>query len=119
MSRVSTATSDGSPSRATHHPWIMPPSRFSDLGVETGGVGAGTVFHITLRVLGRRQRLHMAVTEPRPGTELTETDLDTGALTTFVAVFTIALCLPYSAGIVAPVFLVLLSVALLTTKAHR
>jgi hypothetical protein len=36
-----------------------------------------------------------------------------------VAVFTLVLCLPYSAGIVAPPFLVLLSVALLTTRKHR
>jgi len=66
-----------------HHPQIMPPSLFSDLEVETGGVGAGTVFHITLRVAGRRQRLHMQVAEPEPGHVLTETDLDTGVVTAF------------------------------------
>lgn len=37
----------------------------------------------------------------------------------FVFVFTMALALPYSAGIVAPVFLVLLAIALLTSKAAR
>ena len=42
----------------THHPRIMPAPPFSDLEVETGGVGAGTVFHITVRTAGRRQRLH-------------------------------------------------------------
>jgi hypothetical protein len=65
------------------HPRIMPASLFSDLEVESGGVGAGTVFHITLRLLGRRQRLHMRVGEPEPGRVLTETNLDTGVVTEF------------------------------------
>ena len=67
----------------THHPRIMPAPPFSDLEVESGGVGAGTVFHITLRMLGRRQRLHMRVAEPAPGQVLTETNLDTGVVTEF------------------------------------
>jgi hypothetical protein len=67
----------------TQHPRIMPPSLFSNLEVESGGVGAGTVFHITLRMLGRRQRLHMRVGEPEPGHLLTETNLDTGVVTRF------------------------------------
>lgn len=66
-----------------HHAEIMPASRFSDLHVENGGVGAGTVFHITLRILGIRQRLHMQVAEPEPGQVLTETNLDTGVVTEF------------------------------------
>jgi hypothetical protein len=37
----------------------------------------------------------------------------------FVAVFTIGLCLPYSAGIVAPPFLVLLSIGLLASRRFR
>jgi hypothetical protein len=37
----------------------------------------------------------------------------------FVAAFTLGLCLPYSAGIAAPPFLVLLSIALLTTRKYR
>jgi hypothetical protein len=67
----------------TYHPRIMPASLFSDLEVETGGVGAGTLFHITLRTMGRRQRLHMQVAEPEPGQVLTETNLDTGVVTVF------------------------------------
>lgn len=66
-----------------HHPRIMPPSMFSDLVVETGGVGAGTVFHITMRIAGRSQVLHMRVAEPEPGRVLTETNEDTGAITEF------------------------------------
>lgn len=67
----------------THHPRIMPSDHFSDLEVESGGVGAGTVFHITTRVAGKRQRLHMRVTEPDPGSVLWETNLDTGVVTAF------------------------------------
>lgn len=68
---------------ATHHPHIMPASMFSDLEVEEGGVGTDTVFHITLHVPGKRQRLHMRVGEPEPGTSITETNLDTGQVTVF------------------------------------
>jgi hypothetical protein len=39
--------------------------------------------------------------------------------TLFVVAFTVVLCLPYSAGIAAPPFLVLLSIALLTTRKFR
>jgi uncharacterized protein YndB with AHSA1/START domain len=67
----------------THHPRIMPAPPFSNLEVEAGGVGAGTIFRITVRVLGRRQRLHMRVAEPEPGQVLTETNLDTGVVTEF------------------------------------
>jgi hypothetical protein len=67
----------------TRHPKIMPAPPFSNLEVESGGVGAGTVFHITLRMLGRRQQLHMRVAEPEPGHVLTETNLDTGVVTEF------------------------------------
>lgn len=66
-----------------HHPRIMPAAFFSELRVEAGGVGAGTVFHITLRMMGRQQQLHMQVAEPQPGRVLTETNLDTGIVTVF------------------------------------
>ena len=68
----------------TRHPKIMPAPPFSDLEVESGGVGAGTVVHITVRVLGRPQRLRMRVAEPDPGRILTETNLDTGVVTKFI-----------------------------------
>src|SRR4051794_23598415 len=67
----------------THHPRIMPTSHFSNLEVESGGVGDGTVFHITARVAGKEQRLHMQVAELDPGHVLTETNLDTGVVTSF------------------------------------
>lgn len=68
---------------STHHPRIMPPDNFSNLEVESGGIGDGTVFHITTRVAGKRQRLHMRVTEPEPGSVLWETNIDTGVVTEF------------------------------------
>jgi len=68
---------------ATHHPRIMPPDHFSDLEVESGGVGDGTVFHITARIAGKTETLHMRVTEPEPGRVLHETNLDTGVVTEF------------------------------------
>jgi hypothetical protein len=68
---------------ATHHPRIMPPDHFSGLEVEAGGVGDGTVFHITARVAGKSQRLRMRVSEPEPGRILCETNLDTGVVTEF------------------------------------
>jgi hypothetical protein len=67
----------------SHHPRIMPPTLFTDLEVECGGTGAGTIFRITVRTPGRGKQLHMRVDEPAPGRVLTETDLDSGAVTTF------------------------------------
>jgi hypothetical protein len=67
----------------THHPRIMPASLFSNLEVETGGVGAGTVFHVTFRLFGLAQRLRMQVSEPDRGRVLTERNLDTGVVTVF------------------------------------
>jgi Polyketide cyclase / dehydrase and lipid transport len=68
---------------SAHHPKIMPPAHFSNLEIESGGMGAGTVFHITAKVAGKRQRLHMRVSEPEPGKVLCETNLDTGVVTQF------------------------------------
>jgi Polyketide cyclase / dehydrase and lipid transport len=68
---------------STHHPRIMPPDHFTDLEVESGGIGEGTVFQITARVAGKRQRLHMRVSEPEPGSILRETNVDTGVATDF------------------------------------
>lgn len=60
------------------------PKQFSNLTVEQGGVGAGTVIRFQMSVLGKRQTFRAAVTEPEPGRVLVETDLDAnGAVTTF------------------------------------
>ena len=64
------------------HPHILPP-QFSNLEVEQGGIGAGTVIRFQVTTLGRTQNFRAAVIEPEPGRVLVETDLDTGAVTTF------------------------------------
>src|SRR3954469_19904465 len=65
------------------HPRILP-KQFSNLVVEQGGVGAGTVIRFQMGVLGRKQTFRAAITEPEPGRVLVETYLDgNGAVTTF------------------------------------
>jgi Polyketide cyclase / dehydrase and lipid transport len=65
------------------HPRIVP-KQFSDMVVEQGGVGAGTVIRFQLSVLGKKQTYRAAISEPEPGRVLVETDLDSnGAVTTF------------------------------------
>ena len=66
----------------THHPRILPPA-FSDLRVEAGGRGAGTVIAFAVTLGGRRRSVRARVDEPEPGRVLTETALDSGAVTTF------------------------------------
>jgi Polyketide cyclase / dehydrase and lipid transport len=84
------------------------PKQFSDLVVEQGGIGAGTVIRFQLSLLGKKQTYRAAVTEPEPGRVLVETDLETnGAITTFTvdagtapadSRVTISTELPVSAG---------------------
>jgi hypothetical protein len=68
-----------------HHPHILPPA-FSDLKVEEGGVGAGTVFSIRLKAGRRSRAARMYVAEPQPGRLLTESEPTTSLLTTFTVV---------------------------------
>jgi hypothetical protein len=65
------------------HPRILPEPYFSDLQVERGGVGAGTEIRFRMHVLGGTHTLRARIDEPAPGRTLTETNLDTGAVTTF------------------------------------
>ena len=67
----------------THHPRILPKPAFESLVVEKGGVGAGTVVRVGMKVMGKRQTIVMEVSEPQPGRVLQERDVATGALTTF------------------------------------
>ena len=53
------------------HPHILPKA-FSDLVVERGGTGAGTVIRFNVRVLGQTRAYRAAVTEPMPGRVLVE-----------------------------------------------
>lgn len=65
------------------HPRILP-RQFTALTVEQGGVGAGTIIRVEMSMLGKKQVLRMAVTEPEPGRVLVESSLDPdGPVTTF------------------------------------
>ncbi len=64
------------------HPLILPKPPFVSLAVEQGGVGAGTVIRVEMRVLGQLQTFRSVVTEPDPGRVLVETN-DNGYVTTF------------------------------------
>src|SRR5438067_1767432 len=66
------------------HPHILP-KQFSEMVVEKGGVGRGTIIRFQMSVFGRKQTFRAAISEPEPGRVLAETDLDNnGAVTTFV-----------------------------------
>jgi Polyketide cyclase / dehydrase and lipid transport len=65
-----------------HHPHFLPPA-FSDFQVESGGVGAGTVTRYKLTAGGRTREYRMTVAEPEPGRVLTESDMNSSAVTTF------------------------------------
>ncbi len=68
----------------THHPRILPGEYFYDFKLEEGGLGAGTVFRVKVRAMGREIPFHMRVSEPEPGRRLVETELDTGMATSFI-----------------------------------
>jgi hypothetical protein len=67
----------------THHPNILPKPPFVGLAVVEGGVGAGTVIDVSVRMVGGTQVLRMVVSEPEPGRVLAESAVD-GAVTRFV-----------------------------------
>ena len=64
------------------HPSILPPT-FRNLVVESGGVGAGTRIRFEMTMAWKTRHLRAVITEPDPGRVLVETDLDSGAVTTF------------------------------------
>ena len=89
------------------HPQILPKPPFVSLAVEEGGIGAGTVIRVHMRVLGRLQMFRSVITEPEPGRVLVETN-DNGYVTTFTvepradgqhAYVTIATEIPGRAGV--------------------
>jgi hypothetical protein len=65
------------------HPRILPRPYFVSLHVEKGGYGAGTIINFQMKLMGRIQSFHSVITEPEPGHILVETDMNTGAATTF------------------------------------
>lgn len=64
------------------HPRILPRPPFVSLEVVEGGIGAGSIIRVQMRVLGQLQGFRAVVTEPEPGRVLVETN-DTGYVTTF------------------------------------
>jgi hypothetical protein len=67
------------------HPAILPKEFFTKgLTVDKGGVGAGTVLHSSVTVMGREFPFRQIVSEPEPGRVIVETDLDTGQYTRFI-----------------------------------
>lgn len=65
------------------HPRILPEKYFTDLVVERGGVGAGTVIRFRMKSFGTTREFRAEVSEPVPGQVLVERDADSGILTTF------------------------------------
>ena len=65
-----------------HHPRFLPPA-FSDFQVESGGAGAGTVTRFKMTAGGRTREYRMRIDEPEPGRVLTESDMNSSAVTTF------------------------------------
>ncbi len=65
------------------HPHILPKPHFGALTVESGGIGAGTVFRVQARQGMKMHTYRMAVSEPEPGRVLKEQDLDSDLFSTF------------------------------------
>lgn len=95
----------------TRHGRIIPPKYFSNLRVETGGYGAGTIITYDLTAFGKTRHVRAEVTEPEPGRALVESDHDENIATTFVVEpvgasqsrVTIATELPLHAGILGSI----------------
>lgn len=67
----------------TGHPAILPKPEFTDLTVEEGGRGAGTVIRFGMNVMGRTREFRAVVSEPEPGRVLVETYPESASKTTF------------------------------------
>ena len=65
------------------HPNILPKPYFSNVEVERGGIGAGTVVKVQMKVMGTVQHFRLTVSEPRPGREIHEEDPEAGIKTIF------------------------------------
>lgn len=66
------------------HSAILPRPPFTNLTVEKGGQGAGTIVRAQMKVYGKEYTFRQIVTEPEPGRVLVETDMATGQFTQFV-----------------------------------
>jgi hypothetical protein len=68
-----------------HNPNGFLPAAFSDMVVEQGGVGEGTVIRFNVTLAGQTRPHRARVTEPQPGRVLVESE-DEGNLTTTFSV---------------------------------
>ena len=59
------------------------PSQFSDLEIESGGIGAGTVYRFRMTLGSRTTDYRVRVGEPQPGRVLIESEPARRMLTTF------------------------------------
>lgn len=60
------------------------PKQFSDLVVEQGGIGGGTVIRFQMTLLGKKRNFRAAIAEPEPGRMLVESYIDPeGTITAF------------------------------------
>ena len=94
MSQIHTEVSDIIPARPevvytvltdyrVGHPAILPKPYFTELQVEQGGQGAGTVVRTRMVVMGVERIFRLTVSEPEPGRVLKEVDEQAGVVTTF------------------------------------
>lgn len=65
------------------HPAILPKAYFTQLIVEQGGEGAGTVVQAHMNVMGSKRQYHLVVSEPQPDRVLVERGVDGSIETTF------------------------------------
>ena len=65
-----------------HHPlWL--PKEITDVRVDEGGYGAGTIIRFVVTMGGRVRHFRAQIDEPAPGRVLTETDDAARSVTTF------------------------------------
>lgn len=65
------------------HPAILPKPYFSNLDIETGGIGLGTVFRLEMNVFGNKEIFKMKVIEATESVRIVEKDEIKQVLTTF------------------------------------
>lgn len=75
-------TCSGVSAYCNHHPHIVP-KNFSDLQVEQGGYGAGTIITFRVKVGGLTRSMRQQITEPEPGRVLVEATIGRDEATTF------------------------------------
>lgn len=65
------------------HPAILPKPYFHEFKLLKGGFGAGTEYHLTMKVYGRTFTCQQRISEPEPGRVILETDIHTGQFSRF------------------------------------